>query len=212
MSEAWLLQSFGMPCLRHAHLAERQLALTRKDAGLLGFIALNPGVPSTRAASLLWPEAGERGALNNLRQRIHRLRRASGARLVEVGSVAALADDLRALGPPSVAALEADLTAWDADLLGAHQFDDTEEFAAWLGAERRAWAQRRIEVLAQLAAQAEAGQQLARAILCAQQIASHAPLSEHAHRRLMRLHYLRGDTASAVAAFEACERDRKSVV
>ncbi|MEO8057257.1 MAG: BTAD domain-containing putative transcriptional regulator [Burkholderiales bacterium] len=210
MSEAWLLESFGTPCLQHEHRADRRLALTRKDAGLLGFIALNPEAPSTRVAALLWPEAGERGALNNLRQRIHRLRRASGARLVEVGSVAALADDLRAVGPPSVAALDADLTAWDAELLGAHQFDDTEEFAAWLGAERRSWAERRIDALAKLASRAEAGQQLARAIQCAQQLASHAPLSEHAHRRLMRLHYLRGDPAAAVAAFEHCERVLKN--
>ena len=36
------------------------------------------------------------------------------------------------------------------------------------------------------------------------------PLSEEAHRRVMRLHYLRGDRAAALAAFERC-RERASV-
>ena len=35
------------------------------------------------------------------------------------------------------------------------------------------------------------------------------PLAEHAQRRLMRLHYLRGDRASAIAAFERFEQRLK---
>ena len=38
------------------------------------------------------------------------------------------------------------------------------------------------------------------------------PLSEDAHRRVMRLHYLRGDRAAALLAFDRCERVLKDEV
>lgn len=60
-----------------------------------------------------------------------------------------------------------------------------------------------------MVAAADAAEQegrLAEAIAIAEQLLAREPLHEHAHRRLMRLHYLRGDRAAALVAFDRCER------
>src|SRR5262249_13042499 len=48
--------------------------------------------------------------------------------------------------------------------------------------------------------------QLGEAIALAERRVALAPLEEHAYQQLMQLHYLRGDRAAAIAAFEHCER------
>jgi len=182
------------------------LPLTRKDAGWLAYAALNPGAASLRAATLVWPHASERAALNSLRQRVYRLRQATGARLVEMGESLLLAADL---SPDEVApesSLALDPTAWDSAFLGDVEFDAEPELAAWLSATRKALAGRRHEALARIAAAAQEAGELARALRYAERLLTDDPLSEHAHRRLMRLHHERGDRAAAVAAFEHCER------
>ena len=62
------------------------------------------------------------------------------------------------------------------------------------------------DALAARASQLESEGQLAEAIALAERLVALAPLEEHAHRRLMRLHYLRNDRSGAIAAFERCER------
>jgi hypothetical protein len=47
---------------------------------------------------------------------------------------------------------------------------------------------------------------IARGLVYAQRLAESNPLAEHAHRRLMRLHYLRGDRAAAIDVFERFEQ------
>ncbi|HMW23666.1 MAG TPA: AAA family ATPase, partial [Burkholderiaceae bacterium] len=66
----------------------------------------------------------------------------------------------------------------------------------------RRWAQRRADALARLADAAEAREQIATALRWAERLAADEPLQEHASRRLMRLHYRRGDRSAAVAAYE----------
>lgn len=200
MSNHWRLGWLGVPRLDRGGL--RPLALARKDAGWLAYVALNPGVASLRVATLVWPAATERGALNNLRQRVHRLRKLSGARLVEMAETIVLAPDLQAddLDVTDGSVLD------DAEFLVGIDFDPEPELAAWLQATRARLATQRREALARLASEAERAGELARALHLAQRLVAVDAVSEHAHRRLMRLHYLRGDRAAALAAFDACER------
>lgn len=71
---------------------------------------------------------------------------------------------------------------------------------------RQQWAARRLDLLAGGAAQEQERGELAAALASTETLLGLDPLLEHAWRRLMRLHYLRGDRAAAVAAFERCER------
>ena len=59
-------------------------------------------------------------------------------------------------------------------------------------------------MLAARASQLEHDQQIAAALVLAQRLVADDPLHEHAQRRLMRLHYLRGDRAAALATFHKC--------
>src|SRR5262245_514995 len=61
----------------------RAVALERRDAALLAYLAIEG--PTSRAAllDLLWPDAQREAARNHLRQRLHRLKRSVGIDLVE---------------------------------------------------------------------------------------------------------------------------------
>ena len=109
----------------------------RKDAAMLAYVVLNGAVPSVAAAGLLWAQSDERGAMNNLRQRLHRLRRDTGARLLEVTVTARLADDLVLEKRPAPSAVDADPTAWDDELLGTLPYDDAGDFSTWLALSER---------------------------------------------------------------------------
>lgn len=206
MSASWRLRIVGTARLLSATDPPRALPLSRKDAAWLAHVALGTAVSSAHLANLVWPAAEDQGALNNLRQRVHRLRRGTGARLVEMAETIRLAADLSLDDPSPPELLAQSPQAWDDELLAGLEFDAEPEFAAWLDAARQARAQRRRDALAQIAAQAEQAGELVRAFVYARRLLADDRLSEHNHRRLMRLHYLRGDTAAAVAAFEDCER------
>lgn len=205
---SWHLQLCGSPRLCWRGEPPRILALSPNDAAWLACAALMPGVTGAQAAAFVWPGAGQRGALNNLNQRIHRLRKATDARLVETGTRFVLAADLvpdaDPLDTPDAVAPEAgaDFADW---LAGCDYFGQP-ELAAWVERVRQSRRSRWREALARRGAAAEQAGDFALALRCAKCLAVLEPLSEHAHRRLMRLHHLRGDRAAAVAAFEHCER------
>jgi DNA-binding SARP family transcriptional activator/tetratricopeptide (TPR) repeat protein len=206
---AWRLHVGSVPHLLSVAEAPTRVELSRKDAAWLAYVALGGVVPAARVAALLWPAPDSRRSLNSLRQRLHRLRRATGARLLEVGETAALAADLSLVEPLESVAIEADGEAAGGPLpglLGAFDYGELTDFSTWLEVERAAWSARLCEALAEAASQAEAKHEIARALVYAKRLLVDEPLSEHAHRRVMRLHYLRGDVALAVAAFEACEQ------
>jgi len=180
------------------------VALERLLAVLLAMLAINGPMPRSRAAELLWPEADDKGARNNLRQRLFRLRQAAQFDVVVPDITLVLADgvthDLTDLG----ARLEQDADAARGELLGALSFDDCLELADWVAVAREQWAVTRRNALAEIAARLEAAGQVAAALRYAERLVADDPLLEHAHRRLMRLHYLRGDRAAALTAFERC--------
>ena len=66
--------------------------------------------------------------------------------------------------------------------------------------------------LVELADMAERARDYADALSHAQELLALEPLSEAAHRRVMRLHYLRGDRAAALLAFDRCEQLLKDEV
>ncbi len=97
-------------------------------------------------------------------------------------------------------------------VLGGQCFPDAPDLDAWLRAqrERRAGAMRQ-ELERQARALEDAGE-LAAALPVAQALLRLDGLSEAAHRHVMRLHYLRGDRAAALLAFDHCERTLKDEV
>ena len=186
-----LLRLAGAPC---ACIDGRSLPLGATDALLLAWLALEGPSTRERLALLLWPASSADAARNAMRQRLFRLRRLLGRDVVAGSTLLALA--------PGVGH-DLDGTA---ALLGDLGAPDAPELDGWLTQRRearRAVARRaqedRIEAL-EAAGDAAAALPLALALLDAE------PLSEDAHRRVMRLHYLRGDRAAALLAFDRCEQ------
>ena len=73
----WLL---GAPRLQLADASEHSLG--RRDAALLTMLVLEAPVPRARVAALLWPDADDEQARNNLRQLLFRLRRTAQRQVV----------------------------------------------------------------------------------------------------------------------------------
>ena len=179
---------------------ERPLA--PQDAALLAWLALEGATPRARLAQLLWPDKAPDAARNSLRQRLFQLRKSLGVELIAGSATLSLA-----------AGIAHDLD--DADtLLGPAAGEDLApgEFAQWLQAQRSRRRDRVRASFAALADAAEAAKDWDDALNHAGELLALEPLSEQAHRRVMRLHYLRGDRAAALLAFDACERVLKDEV
>ena len=170
------------------------------QAALLAWLAIEGPTARSRLAAVLWPDSDIESARNALRQRLFQLRRQLGVEVVQGQATLALA-----------AGVQHDLGEADT-VLGSAEPAHGDEFARWLQSQRQ---QRQERVVARQTALAEAAERahdhagalaLARALLALQ------PESEGAHRRLMRLHYLSGDRASALLAFDECERVLKHEV
>jgi len=186
-----------------------ELRLSPKDAALLAFVACEGPVRAERVAALLWPAASDRQAVTSLRQRLFRLRRDADHPLVEHAAVLSLHPQVRTDLSQALDALGSDEHAAAGALLGDLVFDDLPDFADWLRTQRRQWRERRAAVLAACADRCEQEGTLVRGIVYAQRHIDDEPLAGHAQRRLMRLHYLRGDHAAAIASFERFEQRLK---
>lgn len=166
--------------------------LEPKDALLLAYLALEGPTPRARLAALLWPDVEEERARGNLRQRLLRLKRTTGVELVTGNPLVQLA-----------AGIAHDLE--DAhELLEGTDADAIAGLAEWLQAQRERRRSARFEALDSAVTRAEQEGELSVALEQARALVDLDPLSEHAHRSLMRLHYLRGDRAAALAAYERC--------
>jgi DNA-binding SARP family transcriptional activator len=174
--------------------------LAPREAALLAWLAVEGPTPRARLAAVLWPDSDEAAQRNALRQRLFQLKRQFGCDLALGTTTLALA-----------AGVQHDLA--DADgLLGDIEHHPSEAFAAWLQQQRQRRQQRSSERWVRDADVAENARDYDTALAWARQILAHEPTSELAHRRVMRLHYLRGDRAAALLAFDACERALKDEV
>jgi DNA-binding SARP family transcriptional activator len=178
----------------------RLVELAPRDALLLAWLAIEGATPRTRLAQLLWPDSAAEAARNALRQRLFQLKKLCGAGLVQGQATLALADGvLHDLEDSD------DVLAGIAPELGA-------ELAEWLARQRGRRRERLRQSLAELADMAEGSRDWTDALMHARELLALDPLSEEAHRRVMRLHYLAGDRAAALLAFDACEQILKNEV
>ena len=176
------------------------LALEDKDALMLAYLAIEGPTPRATLAALLWPDADEPRARGNLRQRLLRLRQATGTTVVVGKTQLSIADHV------------AHDLAGSRGLLGSLRFPEAPAGDAWLCDQReRLSSELRLGIERQAQALEQAGE-LAAALPVAEALLRLEPLSEAAHRRVMRLHYLRGDRAEALLAFDRCERTLKDEV
>ncbi len=191
-----LVQLLGPPQLLTAD--GRRLALERRDAAVLAYLAIEGDTPRARLLELLWPDSEPEAARNTLRQRLFQLKKRAGVELAAGGEVLALANAVAS----DVGAASSSI----APLLESQDYSDCPHFSAWLTAQRERLTNARRDALIAQAEGAERDGRLAHAIGVAEQLIALDPVHEHGHRRLMRLHYLRGDRAAALAAFDRCER------
>ncbi len=182
----------------------RTVPLERRDAAVLAYLALEGETPRARLVQMLWPDVEPELARNTLRQRLYQLKKRCGLEFVRGSEMLELAGglgiDLR------------DGTASAAPLLDACDYHDYPVFRGWLDKQNERFTAARRTVLVEQAEAAERDGRLAAAIGFAERLIALEPLQEHGHRRLMRLHYLRGDRAAALVAFDRCERILKDEI
>ena len=199
----WCLQLCGLPQALSA-TGDQAVVLERRDAAMLALLAIEGPTARSRVSALLWPDEALEAVRGRLRQRIFALKKKLGDEAVVGKLTLALAPTLPWAGFDSEPS--------KAPLLGDDDHADLPEFAQWLGATRDRLQGLRRERLANEAAALEQQGRLAEAIVCAEGLLALEPLHEHAHRRMMRLHYLRGDRAAALLAFDRCEQALKHEV
>lgn len=195
---ARLLLAGSPACCQPAGQPPRELG--PRDAALLAWLCIEGPTPRARLAALLWPDSDAEAARNALRQRLFQLRRQLGLDIASGAVTLALAEGV-----------EHDLA--DArTVLGDTPHEHSEDFVRWLQAQRLQRSQQQAGRWAAQADAAERARDYDTALAWAQRLLAHEPTSEVAHRRLMRLHYLRGDRAAALLAFDECERCLKDEV
>ncbi|MDP2006822.1 MAG: AAA family ATPase [Rubrivivax sp.] len=170
----------------------RSVALEPRAAALLALAALEPGISRMRAAGLLWPGSGD--PRRNLRQQLLRFRQQFGHPLVHGETLLSLDAGLIEAVDPATSPVPM--------LLAGLDFDEDDQFAQWLQAQRSARRAARAKALDEARARAEAEQRLGDAIASARHQLADEPTAEAHHRTLIRLHYLNQDSASARAAFD----------
>lgn len=165
-----------------------RLPLRGRAAALVALVALEPGISRQQVAALLWPEADQ--PRNNLRQQLARFRTALGRPLIEGSESLTLAAGVDlAEAPPG------------AELLAGEDYGD-DELAAWLARRRSADRQARREPLQAAFDAAEAAGSLDEALAHARALAALSDdADESVQARLMRLHYLRGETDQGLSVF-----------
>lgn len=177
------------------------IALSRKDAALLALLALDGSAPRDAIAAMLWPDATPIRARASLRQRRFRIARSAGAPLIDGEDMLRLASGVQHDADALDASLASDASALAGEWLDGLAYDDCPEFERWLQLARERWRVLRAQALARVAGRFEAERQLAPALALAARLAADEPLSDHAHRRLMRLHHLRGDLGAALDVY-----------
>ena len=184
--------------------------LERHTAALLALLALNGPTPRAKAAALVWPEVDDQHAGNSLRQRIYKLRQLAGREVIVTDKLIALAEEVTHDLHAPLARLTEDPESCQGELLGEQDFADSTDLDEWVTVARQRWRGELAHALAELASRLENEGRIAAALRMSERLLDLDPILEHAHRRVMRLHYMRGDGAAALAAFDRCRLVLKS--
>ncbi|BDP43975.1 hypothetical protein DAETH_39440 (plasmid) [Deinococcus aetherius] len=203
---SWSLRLLGGASLEGTSLAPWRLE--RKLAACLAYLALEGATHRSRLVGLLWPESPEATARNNLSQMLRKLRVATGADLITGTDVLSLhpgveVDAALARGAFTRGQLPEGL-APEGELLGTLSYDDCPDLSDWVTAERERFLEWRAGARRHEAARLEGAGDYEGALTHARALLDLDPVSEDAWRRLMRLHYLRGDRPAALRAYQRC--------
>ena len=184
--------------------------LERKTAALLAYLALEGATTRSVMAGLLWPDSLETTARGNLRQLLRRLRDGAGADLIAGDDPLFLTDEV------SVDAVQLELSAFAGDdaavlgsageLLEGMDFEDCTELTDWLLVKREMLGGLQVAALERLTDMCQKNGDLRAALLHAEKLLELDAVSEVAHRRVMRLHYLNGDRGAALRAYQRCHK------
>lgn len=174
--------------------------LERHDAALLALLALEGPQARAALARLLWPDAAPPKAMSSLRQRLFRLRRATGHAVVSGEAQLRLAPGVG----HDLVFDDASSPGSDFGLLAGHHYAPDDVLGERVHALRERWEATRREALSSEADRLEASGDWDAALRLADRLLIAQPFSEAAHRRCMRLHYLRGDRSQALASFARC--------
>jgi DNA-binding SARP family transcriptional activator len=178
--------------------------LSRKDAALLALLAIDGAQARDVLAGRLWPDVAADKASGSLRQRIARLRRDTGHRLLHTGDSLHLAEGV-ICDATAVAAMSTEQLLSAGEFLAGFDYGDHQFLDAWVQTLRDRTRRERADALTGHVADLEQRGKLAAALRLNEHVLALMPLQEHAWRRQMRLHYLRGDRSAAIDAFERFE-------
>lgn len=178
---------------------------------LFAYLALHQGqiLDRRRLAFLFWPRSTEAAARRNLRQYLHRIRRALEPVDTD-GRFLNTAGHNVSFTPPDdhfldVAAFEAAVNNPNGSLESAVSLYTGElledVYDDWVQPERERLARLYREALTRLIANSQQAGQIQTAISYAEQFLAAEPLLENAHVRLMQLYYQLGDRARAMQQY-----------
>jgi DNA-binding SARP family transcriptional activator/TolB-like protein len=211
------IRLFGTPIIMSNGRARKPRS--RKATALLAYLAVRADehIARSHLAALLWADNTQEQARANLRQTLSQLRktfREAGQDpiLVPFDQVVLESRDL-IIDVKSLADENADETR--ETLCTQPEFLEgfsvrAPEFESWLTAQRQQYRTRKLQILVDLAEQAEEQGQIDKALDSLTLAVRIDPLQEDLHRRLMKLFAGQDRTDAALAQFETCRRVLRS--
>ncbi|RUX19116.1 SARP family transcriptional regulator, partial [Mesorhizobium sp. M2A.F.Ca.ET.042.01.1.1] len=207
------LQLMGFPEFR---LNGRTVELAlRKAAALLIYLA-EAGGPVARevAATLLWPDTDEEAARARLRRTLYKIRIAFGSEVIAAAGASLSLNPALSVEADSrvfehacnVGPLDTAADIYRGDYLAGFSLPDCPEIEEWIFFRREALRSRLVQALERLIEAKIADGEPRSAVVHATRLAGLDPLSESAHRHLIRAHLAAGDRAAAERQGETCIR------
>ena len=195
-------------------LHDALVPLRQKDLALLVYLRMEPHREHARSslATLLWSECDERKARHSLSQALGRIREALGDAALAVGRETVhwrgpLPCDAARLEDGDPTAMDAELRLYAGDfVVGLALGDGAAAFDEWADARRAFLRRRAAKLLDASAAESERLGRHGMALQLATRVLEIEPLSETAHRRVMRAWAALGERAMALRHYHQLER------